>query len=286
MHFETAAAFRMSLEQRILDESRRSGLALDRLRRRVIYERIVVRFTTAEPGLWVIKGGIALDVRLGDQARTTKDLDLGLREARIDADVLRDRIIMALDTDPDDDYFVFTVGKLQELGTDLSDRATWRCSINGALAGRQFAGIKLDISPRIEELEQTEVVSLHNTLDFAGVDIRSVEIIDINCHAAEKFHALTQNYGDRSNTRVRDLVDLVLFLENDLLSVEGVRSAIIQTFTSRGTHKIPKTIADPPFAWGQGFTQIAADLDLAATDLSEAIHLVRSWWEHLGIETD
>ena len=77
-----------------------TGIALNRLRRRVVFERIVFRIDAAEPGRWVVKGGMALEVRMPDDARTTKDLDLGLREDGIDSSDLRDRLIDALATDP------------------------------------------------------------------------------------------------------------------------------------------------------------------------------------------
>lgn len=69
MTYETAEALRMALEQRLNNRSRETGISLDRLRRRVVFERIVARLAHAEPGRWVLKGGMALEVRLRDQAR-------------------------------------------------------------------------------------------------------------------------------------------------------------------------------------------------------------------------
>jgi len=70
--YETAQALRMALEQRLLSRSGDTKVGLDRLRRRVLFERIVSRLQTAEPGNWVLKGGMALEVRLRDDARLTK----------------------------------------------------------------------------------------------------------------------------------------------------------------------------------------------------------------------
>ena len=80
MTYETPQALRTALEQRLLNRSHETGVALDRLRRRVMFERIVARLEAAEPGQWVLKGGMALEVRLRDDARLTKDIDLGLRD--------------------------------------------------------------------------------------------------------------------------------------------------------------------------------------------------------------
>ena len=38
------------------------------------------RLERSAPGQWVLKGGMALEVRFGDRARATKDLDLAFRE--------------------------------------------------------------------------------------------------------------------------------------------------------------------------------------------------------------
>ena len=73
----------MALERRLLVRSEQTGIGLDRLRRRVLLERILVRLVAAEPGMWVLKGGMALEVRLHDAARLSKDIDLGLRVDRV-----------------------------------------------------------------------------------------------------------------------------------------------------------------------------------------------------------
>ncbi|WP_459979902.1 nucleotidyl transferase AbiEii/AbiGii toxin family protein, partial [Mycobacterium avium] len=77
MTYSSPQALRTALEHRLLMASREAGVGLDRLRRRVLFERIMARLQAAEPGLWVLKGGMALEVRLSDAARVTKDIDVG-----------------------------------------------------------------------------------------------------------------------------------------------------------------------------------------------------------------
>ena len=50
MTYGTPRALRVALEQRLLTRSNASGVGLDRLRRRVIFERIVARLQGAELG--------------------------------------------------------------------------------------------------------------------------------------------------------------------------------------------------------------------------------------------
>jgi hypothetical protein len=77
MRYATPAAFRRALEARLLERSRATGLPLVRLRRMVVFERLLARLLETAPNHWVLKGGLALDYRFGSRARTTKDMDLG-----------------------------------------------------------------------------------------------------------------------------------------------------------------------------------------------------------------
>ena len=283
MRYGSPAALRAALDQRLRNKSQESGISAERLRRQVMYERIVVRLDLAEPDTWVVKGGLALDVRLGGRARASMDLDLGLREDAIEGDHLHDRLIKALETDPDDDWFTFIVGPTQQLQADQAGRATWRYRVQSNLGGRQFGTLKLDVAPRVEELKSTERVPLRNALAFAGVRSRTVELIDINRHAAEKLHAMTRTYGNQPSTRVRDLVDLVLLLENDYLDDDGCRAAIQTTFEQRGTHELPSELSGPPSAWTDTYVSLVADLDVEADSLPDAFNLIRSWWTRLDL---
>lgn len=214
MTYDTPNALRMALEQRLQNQARDSGLTLDRLRRRVVFQRVVTRLQRAEPGRWVLKGGMALEVRLGDGARLTKDIDLGLRDEVLGADDLRDRLIETLGEDADGDGFEFSVAPAQRMALDGGGHLTWRVAVTARLDGRPFGAVKLDVSPRAHELEATEVVTLPNALAFAGLDAVQIEIIDVHRHAAEKYHAMSRDFGDRENSRVRDLVDLMLLRDH------------------------------------------------------------------------
>lgn len=164
MTYDTPQALRMALEQRLLNQSEESRISLDRLRRRVVFERIVARLEVAEPGQWVLKGGMALEVRIPDAARLTKDIDLGLRTPAADEAELHERLIDALSVDSDGDGFVFIVSPPKLLSQGDGEWFTWRSAVVASLAGKPFGGIQLDISPRAHELDQTEHVQLPNSL--------------------------------------------------------------------------------------------------------------------------
>jgi hypothetical protein len=74
--YKTAAAFRHALEERLRQQSLSGGAPLARLRKMDAFDRFLARLTKKEPDAWIVKGGFALQLRLGERARTTKDIDV------------------------------------------------------------------------------------------------------------------------------------------------------------------------------------------------------------------
>src|SRR6266545_4153215 len=132
MSYTTPGALRAALEARMASREAATVPGLERLRRRTVFE-------------WVLKGGMALEVRLGDRARSTRDLDLAVRQAGEDAEAVRDHLIDALATDPEGDGFEFRVGPAKAIDLDEAGRAGWRFAVDARLDGRTFANVRLDV---------------------------------------------------------------------------------------------------------------------------------------------
>lgn len=281
MTYDTAQAFRMALEQRLLSRSKETKVSLDRLRRRVLFERIASRLQAAEPGLWVLKGGMALEVRLLDEARLTKDIDFGLRSDTTDAEELRERLVEALAISVDGDEFTLTVGQAKQLMEDDGGHLTWRVKVTAELAGRPFGTVQVDVSPRPHELDATDLVPLPNSLDFAGIPAPLVEIVDVNRHAAEKFHGMLREYGDRDNTRVRDLVDLVILTEHDLLEPSALAVATRLVWSERDGVSPPTTLPSLPPSWLGRYERLVAGHNVKAMSFPVAVSTIVAMWAEM-----
>ena len=69
--------------------------------------------------------------------------------------------------------------------------------------------------------------------------------IPLEAHIAEKLHALSlPRPAGRLNTRVKDLVDVIL-LQRQGLPMKTLRDAAAATFTRRATHALPTAIDVP-----------------------------------------
>ncbi|NJP99544.1 nucleotidyl transferase AbiEii/AbiGii toxin family protein [Streptomyces zingiberis] len=280
--YRDAPALRRALEARLKQESEKSGTDLSRRRRLVVFDRMAARLAVDGTGGWILKGGAVMEFRLPGRARTTKDLDLALRpEEGLGADggEVRDLLIEALAVDLDGDGFRFRVGAPVPLRADTAGRGGWRFSVEAHLAGKLFAGIRVDVVDRGEEIARTECLSLPNTLSFAGTPQRTIEAVDRRQHFAEKLHAFTRDYGNRPNTRVKNLADLVLLIEDGLAGDAVLAGVVRHVFAVRATHDLPRDVPDPPPAWRAEYPRPAGELvtEIPAT-VDAVLALVREVW--------
>jgi hypothetical protein len=225
---------------------------------------------------WILKGGYALEMRFL-RARSTKDLDLTVRrrEGPVESTAsLRERLLVAASVELPD-FFAFEIG---EVMADLNQAPEGgaRFPVDARLDGRTFVRFHVDLGVGDEVIEPLENVEGQDWLGFAGVSPVVVPALSIEQHWAEKFHAYTRP-REATNSRVRDLVDLVLILEEQQPSVEGVREAVAVTFARRHTHSVPEEILSPPVAWATPFAELAAECDLDYTSTT-AYERVLDFW--------
>lgn len=280
--YESPQARRQALEERIRERSRAGpATAASRLRRAAVFESVARRLVAAEPGRWVVKGGMALEWRYGDVARTTRDLDLCVDAPELDAAALRERIVRALAADIANDHFRFEVGEPERLQEDVQGRPGRRFGVVALLGGRRFEGVRLDVVPRLDEVAFREAVTRPSAFEFAGLPPITVELAAPAQHFAEKVHALTRPRGDRPNSRVHDLVDLVLLIERGDVAIADASEAVAHVFRVCGTHAIPEEIPDPPSSWRRLFPSEAEASGVSVRELDPALIVLREFWRRV-----
>jgi hypothetical protein len=282
--YRTPTAFRAALEDRLTAEAAARAVDPGRLRRQVAFERLLVRLTAdsphGPPG-WVLKGGLALELRLNGQCRSTRDLDLATLGATGDSAEVRRRLVDALAVDEQADGFVFAVAAPRSLTADRGGRPGWRFPVDTQLAGRTFVKVRLEVIARADEIDGgVEDLTFQSALAFAGLPPSvTVRAVDLEQHAAEKLHALTRRYGDRPNTRVKDLVDLVLLIELGLVDPTKLAARVRKVFAVRATHAVPADLPALPPAWHEDYVALVAELDLEARTADAGFASVRSLWK-------
>lgn len=256
MRYATAPAFRRALEDRLKVRAGGDGARIARDRKRVVFDRFLARLVEVAAGEWVLKGGFALDLRLEDRARSTKDIDLAWRA---DEDELLDVLIDAAAHDVDD-FFTFTV----ERTDDPLERfgGAHRFRIVASLAGRPFETFVLDVG-HADYVVSVEMLTTPDLLGFAGIAPVAVPTIPIVVQVAEKLHAYSRVYeGGRVSSRAKDLVDLVLIAHLFTLDADELRRTIETIFATRATHLPPRAVPSPPEQWRVPFGHLAQAVGL------------------------
>lgn len=258
MKYATEQAFRTALEARI-KQGQSDSAGVSRLRKRIVFERLLARFVAHAPGEWVLKGGFALELRLGNVARSTKDADF---EWRLDED---DAVELLLDAAALDlgDRFTFALERADE-ETDLPGGGQrWR--VAATLAGRIFERTVIDVAFAAAPVQAPDQIRTSGLLAFAGVDAVEVPTLAIEQHLAEKLHAYTRTYaGGRPSTRVKDLVDVVVIANTSAINAAKLAEAIAVIFERRAEHAVPAAVPAPPSEWATPWRRLARDVP--ATD--------------------
>jgi predicted nucleotidyltransferase component of viral defense system len=262
MKYATDHAFRTALETRI-KQGQSDSAGVSRVRKRIVFERLLARLVSQAPGEWVLKGGFALELRLGNVARSTKDADFEWRLCEEDAvELLLDAA--ALDIG---DRFTFALERADE-ETDLPGGGQrWR--VAATLAGRIFDRTVIDVAFAAAPVQAPDQITTSGLLEFAGIDAVEVPTLAIEQHLAEKLHAYTRTYaGERPSTRVKDLVDVVVIANTSVISATMLAEAITVIFKRRAEHPVPAALPEPPVEWATPWRRLARDVP-APDELAE-----------------
>ena len=257
------------LERLLQSYSRATGVAPNRLRRWMTMMVMIGALdrVPADPDqpLFLVKGGVAMELRLRQGARATRDLDMVFLGDP-------DQLVAALDTALAEPYslFSFERGGAEPIGTTQSQRLDVKVAFNG----RSWATVRLEISPpEGRSGDESQILDAISIEDFGLIGPEKVRCLSIRYQIAQKLHACTEVFlTGRDNDRFRDLVDLLLLraLDPDLTAI---RHACVDVFTSRAKHAWPPTL-DAPLNWAEPYARLADDLEFAVTDLDEAATLV------------
>lgn len=265
--YKTAAALRTALETRLQNLAKIQRADIQRLRRRVAFDRFLARLFRLEPRRdypWVLKGGYAMELRM-QLARATKDIDIAIppgtsgKLAQPGGDAIR-TLLQEAASSPLPDGFTFMIGEAKlELGA--APQGGSRFPIQASMGGRTFARFSLDVGIGDELIEPVEIVEGEGWFDFAGLPRPEFRMISREQQFAEKLHAYTLPRTGTENTRAKDLVDLLLLLTTSLDSAR-MADSIRRTFARRDTHRLPIALERPPGAWRARFDALAEECNL------------------------
>lgn len=209
-------------------------------------------------------------------ARTTKDIDISLppEAAATFGGQIVTRLQQQAATDLAD-FFTFTIAEPQ-MDLNAAPEGGARYPVTASLAGRIFTNFHLDVGIGDVVTPPTELIETRDWLGFAGIASPQFMAISKEQQFAEKFHAYTLLRTNVTNTRVKDLVDMILLIQLESMDRVLLQKALQATFLLRKTHPLPATVPAPPESWEIPFGVLAKECGLTVS-LSGAQNIVSGY---------
>lgn len=230
-----------------------------------------VRDEDDEP-VFLLKGGVAMELRLGLRARATSDYDTAFR---VTVDEVMDRLDEAL-AEP---WSHFDIAR--DAPEPIENTTASRVRLRISYKSRRWGSVALEMAP-VEgemgrELDRVPAPPL-DSLQLEGP--AAAHCVSLRYQVAQKCHACTEVFEEgRENDRFRDVMDILL-LEDLLRKDVGLgraREACADTFGVRGRHSWPPTVTVYE-SWHAPFTALAREngfqpdaIEAAAADLTALI---------------
>ena len=258
-----------ALETWISQKAREDGVAVNRLRRGISFMVISAVLGRLVDGqglpLFLLKGGVAMELRVGLQARASRDYDTAFRQA-IDRVT---HVLAEAESYACGDFRV-TPGKAVPIGPTGAVRIPLRLEYGT----HAWGSVDLEVAAaegRSGSPDTIEYVKGSPVLSVFGLpDVEPVALLPLPYQIAQKIHACTEVKAGKDNDRFRDLIDLILLdelvVDKDLPSV---RAACVEVFSIRGTHPWPPKVVIYPL-WPDQYRALAKSMGFPVTEVADA----------------
>lgn len=282
--YNTPHALLMAINDRLRTISKNEKIAVNRLRRHLAFDRLLIRLFHLKKCPWVLKGGYAMELRI-QRARATKDIDLAMLEHLVSSEdsekqssAIHELLVSAADLDLND-FFMFEISQAS-MSLMGPPEGGMRFPVNSLLDGRTFARFHIDIGVGDTQIKPLEKLEGRDWLGFAGIKTIPFLTISKEQQFAEKLHAYTKS--GRDNSRVKDLVDMMLLIEQGKMSKSKIKESIINVFKGHEFAQIPSKLDPPPFDWSSVFSKLAEECEMKIT-IKEAFQKLDSFYLNLKI---
>lgn len=278
--YQSPTAFRRALEDRLKKESREKKIDLQRIRRSVSFDRLLCRLFAGNEK-WILKGGYAMELRM-QTARMTRDIDLSLPAGILKSSENPNmHLFKMLQSSADNDlgdYFTYMIGAPM-LDLDAAPYGGARFPVTSMLAEKPFVKFHLDLGIGDAATRPFEKFIGPDWLGFACIAPGEYRGLSGEGQFAEKLHAYTRPREGRRNSRVKDLIDMILLIDLGLEPIR-LRRELEKTFTRRNSHPLPRSLRAPPEFWHKPYEALARECDLSS-DIATGFTQVSDFYDLL-----
>jgi hypothetical protein len=292
----TAAAKRRALTEAVARElsdaeaRRYVDRRVNQLRRDAAFHAILVRLGRSTQGQWIVKGGVALQLRL-DPSRPSLDIDVAWAGDHLGhAAALAD--LRATLSAPTDDFFTF---ELDPRRASEDEAGSLVVPVIVRLGVTEFERFSIDIAPPRDNVERELLEHVEPPLELAQLGIASIALIAVEAQIADKVCAMHEQRPAGPSSRWRDLADIAMMSQQ----IGGIDAAALTAAIDAEARRRPEKLsgglpaalrlpdaqlAEWRRAWGKGGRDVPMmideALDLGARFLDPVLsgNAAGVWW--------
>ncbi len=240
------------LEKRLARVAREQGIDQERLRHWVSLLALcgVLERGCQEEilGGYYLKGGVAMELRFAQQARATRDLDLGMEGTRANRlQALSEALRLGFDE------FTFRL-KAQTRHMEQADTVRVQVAIQYRM--RSWQTIEVDLGPANVKNVDLVAPNVRGLVELEIPVVSPVRCLTLAEQVSQKLHACT---GLVAAGRARDVLDILLIDSLGRLDYASTAEAARRVFEERATHAFPPVFVMPP-EWRPELEALAHEL--------------------------
>jgi hypothetical protein len=177
------------------------------------------------------------------------------------------------------DWFVYRIGRAVK-DLEAAPYGGARYPVEARMDARIFARFHFDVGIGDTVLKPLETVIGRGWLQFAGIAAPLLRTIPREQQFADKLRVYTLPRRT-PNSRVKDLIDLLLLMQSGKLEKKRIAEAVQVTFDHRRSRALPPVLPAPPVRWRNQFRELATECRIAE-DMEEAFAKVEGFFESIA----
>ena len=272
MRYKTPKA----LEMAIGEAARASVLDTNRAINSFYYHRLLVRvFSEGEPH-FVLKGGLGMLARTVD-ARATRDADLTTSSLDIDSAVRELRQLASKDLG---DFVSFQFVGVEPVRADDEYRDGFKVRFDAFLGARRVQTVSVDLVSDSVPCDDPDWLTPADRIEVTGLVECDYPVYPVTRGMADKVCGIMETHNGRPSSRVKDLVDLVVYLVTESFPAAQLRTDLQRELAIRhlsldGGFSVPELWRQ---SYGKVYDKLAAQtsLPMEYRKLESAEGLIRS----------
>lgn len=233
-----------ALEMAVKEAARRSPMNTNRVIAGFYFHRLLCRVFSDPDSPFVLKGGLGVLARTTD-ARYTRDIDLTTNSLDI-ADAVDELKSVALKDL--DDFVSFGFISCNPIKVEAEYREGCTVTFDVFLGAKRIQTISVDLVADEIDCGKPDRVSPADRIELAGIESCDYLVYPAERAIADKVCSIAERHDGRPSSRVKDLVDIVVYARNVAFEF-GSLSAVLKTEISARKLALYRIFCVPP-EWG------------------------------------